>query len=106
MTGWLKMLLASMRNYALKRSLIGKFFATDRFDVNRCGPRNESNPMLPIVPAAGRENPPPDPPTPIVGIGANQVRNPFESLLTPSANEPDARFGRHTPTSSSWLQLL
>src|ERR1700687_161662 len=34
-----------------------KFFASERFDVNRCGPRNESYPMFPSVPQAGRENP-------------------------------------------------
>src|SRR6266478_388940 len=34
-----------------------KFFASDRFEVKRCGPRNESYPMFPSVPQAGRENP-------------------------------------------------
>src|SRR5439155_1750622 len=107
-TGSLKMLLASMRTSALKRSLIGKFFASKRFDVNRCGPRNESNPMLPRVPAAGREKP--GPVAPLVansGIGVNQVRNPLESLFTPRGNEPEARLGRQTLlTSSSEPQSL
>src|SRR5439155_22563878 len=34
-----------------------KFFASDRFEVKRCGPRNESYPLFPRVPQAGRENP-------------------------------------------------
>src|SRR6267378_2935933 len=34
-----------------------KFFASERFDVNRCGPRNGSYPLFPSVPQAGRENP-------------------------------------------------
>src|SRR6267142_5559563 len=107
MTGWLKMLLASMRNSALKRSLMGKFFASERFDVNKCGPRKESNPMLPSVPAAGRENDPPV--APLVAsseTGVNQVRNPLESLLTLRGNEPEDRSGRQTPTSWSEPQSL
>src|SRR2546426_9662917 len=107
MTGWLKMLLASMRNSALKRSLMGKFFASDIFEVKRCGPRNEAIPMLPSVPAAGRENP--GPVAPLVassGIGVNQVRNPLESLFTPSANAPEPLLGRQTLTSWSEPQSL
>src|SRR5215469_672608 len=107
MTGWLKMLLASIRNSALYRSVIRKFFASERLDVNRCGPRKESMPMLPSVPAAGRENTPPVAPLVVnSGTGVNHVRNPLESLLTPREKEPDARLGRHTPTSSSEPQSL
>src|SRR5437762_12938040 len=102
MTGWLKMLLASMRNSALKRSLIGKLFASERFDVNRCGPRNESNPTLPRVPAAGREKP--GPVAPLVatsGIGVNRVRNPLESVFALRGHEPEAPWGRPTLLTSS-----
>src|SRR5260370_36808193 len=106
-----------------------KFFASERFDVNRCGPRNESIPMLPIVPQAVRANPG------MVGLGlrhwlgsgvhvpgitmvspgrlqfvlitgVNQVRNPLESRFTPSFNDPAAMLGRQTPTSWSSLQSL
>src|SRR5215467_9722315 len=107
MTGWLKMLLASIRNSALYRSVIRKFFASDRLDVNRCGPRNASYPMLPMVPAAGRLNTPPV--APLVansGIDVNHVRFPPESLFTPSGNEPEARLGRQMLTSSSAPQSL
>src|SRR5690349_9612041 len=101
------MLLASMRNSALYRSVMRKFFASDRFEVKRCGPRNVSYPMFPSVPAAGRENPGPVDPLVInSGIGVNQVRNPFESLFTPRENGPEARLGRQTPTSSSEPQSL
>src|SRR2546430_5489018 len=54
-TGWLKMLFASMRNSALYRSVIRKFFASDRFEVNRCGPRNESKPMRSEERRVGKE---------------------------------------------------
>src|SRR5215467_6947489 len=107
MTGWLKMLLASILNSPLYRSVMRKFFASDRFDVNRCGPRKESIPILPSVPAAGRANPPPV--APLVansGIGVNHVRFPAESLFTPRGNEPEARSGRQTPTSWSEPQSL
>src|SRR6266700_3915777 len=123
------MLLASMRNSALKRSLMGKFFASERFEVNRCGPRNESIPMLPSVPQAGRENPPtvglvwahwlgsgthPGPGRTMLSpaqpaeeaAGVNQVRNPLASLFTPSASPPEPLLGRQTPTSWSELQSL
>src|SRR5690242_16039235 len=101
------MLLASIRNSALNRSVMRKSFASDRSEVKRCGPVNESNPMLPSVPAVGRENTPPDPPTPIVGIGVNQLTKPVVgSLFTPRENDPEARLGRQTPTSSSALQPL
>src|ERR1700693_3802996 len=81
-----------------------KFFASERFDVNRCGPRNESYPMLPSVPAAGRANDPPVAPlVASTGIGVNQVRKPLESLLAPRENEPDARSGRQMLTYSSAL---
>src|SRR5437879_3429163 len=95
MTGWLKMLLASMRNSPRKRSVTRKFFASDIFEVNTRGPRNEFTPMLPSVPLAGRANMPPV--APLVassGTGVNQVRNPLESLLTPRGNEPEAGLGR------------
>src|SRR2546421_1383254 len=101
------MLLASIRNSALYRSVIRKSFASERFEVNRCGPRNESNPMLPSVPAPGREKDPLVAPfVASTGIGVNQVRNPFVSLFTPRENEPEALFGRQTPTSSSLSHRL
>src|SRR5712692_2543546 len=101
------MLFASMRNSALYRSVMRKFFASERFEVNRCGPRNESKPMLPSVPAAGRENAPPEPPTASgVGRGVNQWRFETELPVTPRGNEPDARLGRQSPTSSSRLHWL
>src|SRR6267154_760124 len=40
-----------------------KFFASERFDGNRGGPRNESKPMFPSVQQAVRANPP------MVGLG-------------------------------------
>src|ERR1700730_4701400 len=96
-----------------------KFFASERFEVNRCGPRNESNPMLPSVPQSGRANPamvglarvhwltptggvrlsPP-------GTDLNQVMFPCASLLAPMSNDPEPLLGRQTPTSWSLSQSL
>src|SRR5690348_16375766 len=100
-----------------------KFFASERFDVNRCGPRNESIPMLPSVPQAVRAKPgmvglallhwlgsgahglvgvgrtmlSPLQPAEVV-TGVNHVRNPFASRFTPSLSDPEALSGRQTPT--------
>src|ERR1700737_4273403 len=106
MTGWLKTFLASTRNSALNRSVMVKFFASDISEVTECGPRNESYPILPSVPFAGRANAPPDAPGANSAIGVNQVRFPPASRFTPSENEPEARLGRHTPTSWSSPHLL
>ena len=57
-TGWLKTLYASNRNCALSRSVILKFFDSERSEKNALGPTNVLCPALPIVPQAGSENPP------------------------------------------------
>src|SRR6266478_9593808 len=59
-----------------------KFFASERFDVNRCGPRNESSPMCPSVPQAVRANPD------MVGLGlahwlGSGVHVPGINMLSP-----------------------
>src|SRR6266566_1562724 len=107
-----------------------KFFASERFDVNRCGPRNGSYPMFPSVPQAGRENPamvglamvhwlgsdlhvvepgrimlsPGQPAEEIAGV--NQVRFPFESRFAPSLSDPEPLLGRQMLVFSSSVQLL
>src|SRR6267378_7849337 len=106
-----------------------KFFASDRFDVNRCGPRNESYPLLPSVPQAGRENPgvvglatvhwlgsdlhpgpgrvmlSPGQPA-AVRTGVNQVRFPLESRFAPRLSAPAPMLGRQMLVFSSSLQAL
>src|SRR6267143_2134792 len=59
-----------------------KFLASERFDVNRCGPRKESKPMLPSVPQAVRANPD------MVGLGwahwlGSGVHVPGINILSP-----------------------
>src|SRR5882672_4273449 len=106
-----------------------KFFASERFEVKRCGPRNESYPLLPSVPQAGRENPgmvglatlhwlgsdlhpgprrvmlSPGQPA-AVRTGVNQVRFPFESRFLPSLSDPEPMLGRQMLVSSSSPQEL
>src|SRR5438128_3099018 len=116
-TGWLKTLKASMRNWAVTRSVTRKFFSTDRSEVNSRGPWNELRPMLPMFPHAGRANPGPDggataqKSVPVgwpVMVSAPDIGVKYTTSWLTASNEPAPTLnepfllGRHGPASATW----
>src|SRR5439155_3233484 len=109
-TGWLKTLNASTRNWALTRSVTGKFFITAKFAPKNPGPVNLLRATAPKVPGCGRwKGPAVAPGLASVALGVKNTTWCLTGSSDPAdgLNDP-TKFGRQGPVSLSaphWLYL-